>query len=41
VKTPWTSVKISQTSAPSAAAIATAVVSDPPRPSVVTLPWIS
>ena len=35
-KTPSTSVKISQTSAPSAAARATAVVSDPPRPRVVT-----
>ena len=36
LKTPATSVKISHTSAPSAAARATAVVSDPPRPSVVT-----
>src|ERR687895_224295 len=36
LKTPATSVKISQTSAPSAAASATAVVSEPPRPSVVT-----
>jgi len=36
VNTPSTSVKISHTSAPSAAASATAVVSEPPRPSVVT-----
>ncbi len=36
VKMPGTSVKISQASAPSAAASATAVVSEPPRPSVVT-----
>ena len=36
LNTPATSVKISQTSAPSAAASATAVVSEPPRPSVVT-----
>jgi hypothetical protein len=36
VKTPATSVKISQASAPRAAASATAVVSEPPRPSVVT-----
>ncbi len=36
VKTPGTSVKISQASAPSAAASATAVVSEPPRPRVVT-----
>ena len=36
VKMPGTSVKISHASAPSAAASATAVVSDPPRPSVVT-----
>src|SRR5665647_680012 len=36
VKTPSTSVQISQTSALSAAASATAVVSDPPRPRVVT-----
>ena len=36
VKTPATSVKISHASAPSAAASATAVVSEPPRPSVVT-----
>jgi hypothetical protein len=35
VKTPSTSVKISQ-APPSAAASATAVVSEPPRPSVVT-----
>ena len=34
--TPSTSEQISQYSAPSAAAIATAVVSLPPRPSVVT-----
>ena len=44
MKTPGTSVKISQNSAPSAAARATAVVSEPPRPSVVTswavdTPW--
>src|SRR6266542_6488958 len=44
VKTPGTSVQISQNSEPSAAAKATAVVSDPPRPSVVTseavdTPW--
>jgi hypothetical protein len=36
VYTPSTSEQISQYSAPSAAAIATAVVSLPPRPSVVT-----
>src|SRR5579885_775608 len=36
VKMPGTSVKISHASAPSAAASATAVVSEPPRPSVVT-----
>src|SRR5215210_4231192 len=36
LNTPATSVKISHTSAPSAAATATAVVSEPPRPSVVT-----
>src|SRR5918999_695439 len=36
LNTPATSVKISHTSAPSAAASATAVVSEPPRPSVVT-----
>src|SRR5216683_2920752 len=41
VKMPSTSVKISQASAFSAAASATAVVSDPPRPSVVMLPWSS
>jgi len=35
VNTPSTSVYISQTSALSAAATATAVVSEPPRPSVV------
>ncbi len=35
VNTPGTSVQISHTAAPSAAAIATAVVSEPPRPSVV------
>ena len=35
-KTPSTSVYISHTSASSAAASATAVVSEPPRPSVVT-----
>jgi hypothetical protein len=36
-------VQISQTSAPSAAASATAVVSDPPRPSVVMslLSWLT
>ena len=44
VYTPSTSVKISQRSAPSAAASATAEVSEPPRPSVVTrwsaaTPW--
>src|SRR6266851_2939729 len=44
VKMPSTSVKISQLSAFSAAASATAVVSDPPRPRVVTsrssvTPW--
>ena len=36
VKTPATSVLISHTVAPSSAASATAVVSEPPRPSVVT-----
>ena len=36
VNTPGTSVKISHASAPSAAASATAVVSEPPRPNVVT-----
>ena len=36
VNTPSTSVQISQTSAPKAAANATAEASDPPRPSVVT-----
>src|SRR2546421_506909 len=36
VKTPATSVKISHASAPRAAASATAVVSEPPRPSGVT-----
>src|SRR5882672_3422842 len=41
VKMPSTSVKISQASALSAAASATAVVSDPPRPRVVMLPWSS
>src|SRR3979490_874718 len=35
VKTPATPVKISHASAPSAAASATAVVSQPPRPSAV------
>ena len=44
VYTPSTSVKMSQRSAPSAAASATAEVSEPPRPSVVTrwsadTPW--
>jgi hypothetical protein len=39
VNTPATSVKISHASAPSAAARATAVVSEPPRPSVVTS-WV-
>src|SRR3954462_13120777 len=44
LNTPATSVEISHTSAPSAAASATAVVSEPPRPSVVTsravlTPW--